>query len=90
MNDAEIVVWMSYLMIAAALSTLVMLKFQVAGYGRYSPPFSRYALNARLSWLIQESPSALVPILVWGYGSSNQNFVNKILLVLFLIHYFHR
>lgn len=89
-DEREMLVWMSYLMIAASLIVAVLLKFIAAPYGRYSPSFSHYTLSARLAWLIQESPAVVIPILVWGYASSSPNFMNKIFLGLFLIHYIHR
>lgn len=65
-----------------------------APYGRYTRPGYGFSINVRLAWVLQESPSFLVPVLVAGYlggdqitGALNPNVV---LLSLFLLHYFQR
>ena len=65
-----------------------------APYGRYTRGGYGFGVNVRVAWVIQESPSFLVPVFVAGYlgGDKITGTVNPnvILLSMFLLHYFQR
>ena len=60
-------------------------------YGRFSRGGWGFTLDPRFTWLMQESPSFLVPLFVAGYlGGDQLKRTNIALLSMFLLHYFQR
>ena len=78
------------LVVSMVVAALIMVLGPAAPYGRYH---SEKALglkwgpkiNAKVAWIIQESPSLVVPLLNMPSAS-----VNRILLSLFVLHYANR
>ena len=60
--------------------------------GRYSSNKFGFMLPGRISWIIQECPSCVVPIVLLFTTSSTcwQSPVNKILIVCYISHYINR
>ena len=72
---------------------LIVLSFYPLPYGRYSQ--TNLKLNGRVSWIIMESPSLLIPLYsIWSYEDKSVPLTlfsrNILFLIPFLIHYFHR
>ncbi|XP_060630038.1 3-oxo-5-alpha-steroid 4-dehydrogenase 1 [Anolis sagrei] len=61
-------------------------------YGRYSSPYFGLPIPATAAWILQESPSCLVPVLLvlCSDGAQLGAWPNRILLGLFLCHYSYR
>ena len=92
-RDDELVHWMAYIMIAAAIVTAIVLQFVHAPYGRYSRRWWTwaYCLPARWAWFLQEQPAFIMTL--WALLSGGHQLhgtPNVLLLVCFLIHYFQR
>ena len=47
-------------------------------------------LNAKLAWFVQESPAFIIPCLLLAEKWEQTGITEKILLIMFLIHYFQR
>lgn len=91
-DDGAFECGMAYVMLVLALITACALILHEAPYGRYSDykswfPLNDFRINPRIAWFLQESPSFLIPLIIWRQPSFT---VNALLLMLFLIHYFHR
>ena len=82
----------AWLMIAFAIVTAVCLQFTTAAYGRYSPASSGFAVPCQVAWVLQESPSFLVPFVLLFSNYRHQHYFtpNVVLLAMFLLHYFRR
>uniref|UniRef100_T1JHU5 3-oxo-5alpha-steroid 4-dehydrogenase (NADP(+)) n=1 Tax=Strigamia maritima TaxID=126957 RepID=T1JHU5_STRMM len=92
-NDYELMHNMSAVMCVFSFTIFVAFGFLPAPYGRYSSTSIGFRINGRLSWIIQEIPSFAVPFLVYVYTDRVMlavSYPNKILLSLFLLHYFQR
>ena len=91
LHEHSVMEFMSYLMIATAVGVSIMLYFISAPYGRYSASSWGPLINARLAWFIQEIPSFLVPVAIYFVTlDDEENFVGRILLSFFVIHYAYR
>ncbi|XP_007434963.1 3-oxo-5-alpha-steroid 4-dehydrogenase 1 [Python bivittatus] len=77
-----------FLIVAVAL----VLHRAAAPYGRYYSASRGRPVPATLAWMVQEAPSFLFPLLlVLCSGGARLSFwPNRILLGLFLVHYFYR
>ena len=77
-----------------SLVTAVLQLLITAPYGRFSRAGWGFTLDPRFTWVMQESPSFVVPLFVAGYLGGNQLkgtiTPNVILLAMFLLHYFQR
>ena len=67
-----------------------------AAYGRYNvgnrSNFWGFNINGRAAWIMQESPTLIVPFFCWRYASPvcRASLANRILLGLFIVHYINR
>ena len=68
-----------------------------APYGRYSKADRvlmniQFELDARVAWFLQELPSLTVPFYFAMFTNGIQyfNYTNKLILSMFMIHYFQR
>lgn len=91
-TDEELV---SILNVAAVFYTVIVGISGVifpAPYGRYSNGRYGLLLPTKVSWIIQESPSALVAIFLLLTTENGRSipFVNSVFLFLFLVHYVQR
>ncbi|EFP08076.1 hypothetical protein GCK72_025002 [Caenorhabditis remanei] len=83
----ELILTMAWLMIISAVLVFLALRFGLtAGYGRYTN-VSRFGLNPKLAWFIQEAPSFFIPVYCLFIGT---NYTGHHLTRLFLIHYINR
>ena len=89
-NEHMLLFWMSCGLIVFGLITFLVLLMIPAPYGRYSSPSWGRLINARYAWFIQELPSLLVPVVLWLHSAAATAVPNKLLLGVFIVHYFHR
>ena len=89
--------WTPTIMITIGVIVFILEAFvgMRAKYGRYN--LKGFGLKASLAWLLQESPSFLIPFGLLLYRGPQTSFsnlsqinTNFILLCFFLIHYFNR
>lgn len=88
--------WTPVLMISIGFIVLILetIGGLRAQYGRYNS--KNFGLSAPIAWLLQESPAFLVPCFlvfyrkVLFYDQFNRLNTNLILLLYFMLHYFHR
>ena len=77
-----------------SLVTAVLQLLITAPYGRFSRSGWGFTMDPRFTWVMQESPSFLVPLFVAGYLGGDQLkgtlTPNIVLLSMFLLHYFQR
>ncbi|KAL6079446.1 3-oxo-5-alpha-steroid 4-dehydrogenase 1 [Balamuthia mandrillaris] len=85
------------IMVLCSLPTFLALVFGTAApYGRYAPEAKSIVykpqLNAKFAWFVQEVPSFLVAAALGYFGKEEcmSSTVNRILLGLYLTHYFQR
>ncbi|XP_063154788.1 3-oxo-5-alpha-steroid 4-dehydrogenase 1 isoform X1 [Candoia aspera] len=84
---------MSYgLVVFISLAVVFVLHRAGAPYGRYYSASYGRSVPATLAWMVQEMPAFLFPLqLVLGSDGDRLRFwPNRILLGLFLVHYFYR
>lgn len=99
-SSSIIEITMAIVMVVTGLVACLSLLFFPAPYGRYAEGAARLfgpGVPVRLAWLLQESPAFLVPISLLLFISEGTSILlpdvtapNKVLLGLFLLHYFHR
>jgi len=91
-KDIPLCDWMANIGIAFTVLAGSYTIYQPAPYGRFSDSRFGPTINARLAWIIQESPAFIVPIALGLTTPSVQlwNAPNAIAISLFLIHYFNR
>lgn len=82
-------VWIAFLY---TLTVTVSMSLFPAPYGRYSSSKFGFMLPGKLAWIIQESPSCVVPVLLLFTTSSTcwQSPVNKIIFSCYVVHYVQR
>ena len=82
------------MIVCGFITLIVELGFKVeAAYGRYADAIkSRFKINGRIGWIVQESPSFIIPaIYFWNnFEVLKQKRRNHFLLLMFCLHYFHR
>ena len=87
---------LSYIMIIMAVLTFISLTRKRAAYGRYyqdkTVPGSDILVNAKLAWVVQEFPSFAVAVYFAFFTEAREftHSANKIILILFIFHYFQR
>ncbi|KAJ8044564.1 3-oxo-5-alpha-steroid 4-dehydrogenase 1 [Holothuria leucospilota] len=91
-TEAQLIDIMSYGMLLFALITFVLLQIHKAPYGRYSnPKVWGFGINSKLAWFLQELPSFMVPVLLALFTDiSNTSTAGKVLIGMYLLHYFQR
>ncbi|XP_035684068.1 3-oxo-5-alpha-steroid 4-dehydrogenase 1-like [Branchiostoma floridae] len=86
--------YLAYGMIAVSIPTCFLLTFvTTALYGRNSTQFIVPGfLPARVAWVIQELPAFVVPCLLLLTTQADRigYLPNRLLLALYMVHYFHR
>lgn len=96
--DCLIAQYLSLGLIALGVIVFIVLLFIPAWYGRYGETLKidirKYlgSLNPRVAWCIQEMPSFLLPLLgiILNFSRVSTNYVNLVLLLMFMAHYFNR
>jgi len=97
-DDERIVNGVSYVMcVFTFFAFLSLCSGATAPYGRYAEaiPFGiswGFRVNGKLAWIIQEAPSLFIPIVLYVVGPAEvkDQLVNRILLGMFVFHYFNR
>jgi len=91
-QEKNFIVCFSYGILTCGI--LVFISFLKGGKGVKMGKFAdstKPALNAKLAWLIQESPSFFVPVFVVFHNShANVPTPNMIIIFMFISHYFYR
>lgn len=81
-------------MIVIGAITFIACSIITAPYGRYSTDKGwGFLVPAKLSWCLMESPNLWIPPLIYSFLGSDTCLAsrpNKVLLGMFLTHYFHR
>ncbi|XP_062578457.1 3-oxo-5-alpha-steroid 4-dehydrogenase 1-like isoform X1 [Saccostrea cucullata] len=90
--DLEVFNFLSYNLLFFGIVVVIVLQFLNTPYGRYARGGWGVDVNAKLAWFVQEIPAFLVPVLLiyCVEGPKITHIPNKILLGLFLLHYFQR
>lgn len=99
MDELSFIQFLCYFMIVAYVGVFYYLVIggQKSPYGRYNKAKHfmdnvKVYFPARVGWVIQESPSFLVPfcLAVFTDGREFGSFINKLILSMFMLHYFQR
>jgi len=88
-DDAQLIHRMTIGTLLYAL--VIFIYHKPAPYGRHRKASSR-GIPASVAWVLQESPSFYVPVLLALHGPSPglSSTANTVLLGMFVLHYFHR
>ncbi|XP_029642998.1 3-oxo-5-alpha-steroid 4-dehydrogenase 1 [Octopus sinensis] len=91
-DDRELLKRISIFFHIWAVITFVVLFLIPAPYGRYSSRVWGYLINCKVAWVVQESPCLWLPACLFLFADSPQlkEWPNRILVCLFLLHYFQR
>lgn len=92
-QEEQLLKQMSYALVGfLTLAVLFVVHRGGAPYGRYASTSYGYPVPATLAWMVQESPSFLFPVMLvlCSDGGRLSFWPNRILLGLFLVHYFYR
>ena len=93
MDELNLIQFLSYAMITMGLLTFYFLtRGNKSPYGRYVEAGASLQLNPRLVWFLQELPSFAVPFyfIIFTSAIKYVNIANKLLVLMFLCHYFQR
>ena len=84
--------FLAIVMIATGALVFILLQVIRSAYGRYGNRSWGPDIDPKVAWFIQELPSFLVPVslLLFTDCPKLSGLPNKILLAIFLIHYFQR
>ena len=52
--------------------------------------FKGFPINAKLAWIVQECPAFFVPAILLFEAWDNTNISTRILIAMFMVHYFQR
>lgn len=91
-GEVQLIYYVSYMFLAWGALVAVSLQVVSAPYGRYARKGWGIGVTANVAWAIQELPSFAVPLLLLALSDSPKihDLPNKIILGLFLLHYFQR
>ncbi|XP_029445866.1 3-oxo-5-alpha-steroid 4-dehydrogenase 1 isoform X2 [Rhinatrema bivittatum] len=91
-GEPQLLVWLSWLMVALGLLSFLLLRWVHIPYGRYSTRIFGPLLPARLAWFIQELPALVLPLYLLASQPAPRlmHATNCVLLAVFLCHYLHR
>lgn len=79
-----------FVLAAIVLTLLFTMKNFNVPYGRHNREGAGPQFDARLGWVIMESPSVILFATMYGIGANASNAVPLVFCVLWLIHYVHR
>lgn len=85
--------YLAIALLVSGLAAAITLTVRPAPYGRYSEAAGWGPLiDAKLAWLIMESPNVFVSAMLWDAGANGpvRSKANQALLGLFLLHYVNR
>ncbi|XP_027066055.1 steroid 5-alpha-reductase DET2-like [Coffea arabica] len=70
--------------------TIIALRYLTAPYGKHQRPGWGPTIPAPLAWFLMESPTLWLTLLLFPFGKNHSNPTAQILILPYLIHYFHR
>ncbi|KAF3959366.1 hypothetical protein CMV_015817 [Castanea mollissima] len=70
--------------------TFIALRFLQAPYGKHNRPGWGPTMSPPLAWILMESPTLWLTLLLFPFGSHSSNPKSIFLISPFLFHYFHR
>ena len=95
-NSENQVNFCAWIVIGVAVISFICAFFTTTPYGRYSSYSWGFGVNAQLAWLLQESPSFLIPFAMFMMSDNLRELMaldvspNTVLLLMFMLHYFRR
>jgi len=91
-QDDNLCTWMSTVGLVYTAVVGAYSLFWPAPYGRYATPTFGPTVNAKIAWIVQESPAFVVPVILMITTANSQltKFTNVCAMSLFLLHYFQR
>jgi len=90
MSEPRLFSWLLCAWVAVALSVVPYLLLRPAPYGRHGRPGWGPVVNARLAWVLMETPSPLVMAVMFFLGDRRTNLAALAALALWLGHYVYR
>lgn len=90
MDESTFYHWLVIAWMALAAITFLALFFVTAPYGRFTRGGWGPRISARWGWVLMETPSLLVFLVLYGVGDRKLQPVSLVFLVLWVIHYLHR
>ena len=90
MNERQLYGWVLAAWVAVGLAVVPYLLLRPAPYGRHARPGWGPTVNARLAWVLMESPSPLLMIAMFVLGNRHANVPALTFLGLWLVHYLYR
>ncbi|XP_077999172.1 3-oxo-5-alpha-steroid 4-dehydrogenase 1-like isoform X2 [Glandiceps talaboti] len=90
--EIDLLYYLALIMAGTAIIVCVLLQFLKSPYGRYGSSSWGFGIHPKVAWFLQELPSFAVPVTLIMYSTSNnvQSTTNRLLLGMFLLHYFQR
>lgn len=85
--------YLAFALLASGIAAAITLVIRPAPYGRYAEAQGWGPLvDAKLAWLLMESPNVFVSAILWdaGSGAPVKSKANQALLGLFVLHYANR
>ena len=90
MTETDFFYYLVYGWIAIAAIVFIALMFITAPYGRHNRKGWGPQINATAGWIIMETPSPLLFLLLFLAGDRRGNVVAVAFLAMWLFHYIHR
>jgi len=90
MNESTFYHWYVIAWMALAVVTFVTLFFITAPYGRFTRDGWGPRVNARLGWIVMETPVLVTFLVLFAISDRKTNVVCLVLVALFAAHYVHR
>jgi hypothetical protein len=92
-NERNVLTWITYGFLGlSALMAATLTVYSRAPYGRYNSTSFGPLVSTRLGWFVATFPSFSIPLILLYLNDTGapQTTTNRVLLVPFIIHYFHR
>jgi protein-S-isoprenylcysteine O-methyltransferase Ste14 len=90
MRETSFYHWYVIAWMALAALTFVVLFFVTAPYGRFTRSGWGPRVNARVGWILMETPVLLTFLVLFAVSDRKTNVVSLVFLALFAAHYVHR
>ncbi|XP_071833741.1 3-oxo-5-alpha-steroid 4-dehydrogenase 1-like [Apostichopus japonicus] len=91
-TESEVITIMSQFMLACSIFVFLALYMLKAPYGRYAnTKVYGFGIHGKVAWFLQELPSFMIPVYLAVFtDSSGSSKVGRVLVAVFLVHYFQR
>eukprot|EP00128_Syssomonas_multiformis_P014123 Colp12_sorted_trinity150504_noHs@29642 len=90
LSELQLLEYTAWGMIATAVIVAIALTFRTAPYGRYQEEGWGIKINGKLAWIVQEAPAFCIPLFLTLRFVGDLPLANRLLLGIFMLHYFHR